>query len=149
MDESRSFALSEGATTALSDAESAVVAAQAHVDRLGVSTIAVQLLRSEAIASSQIEGVSTPGHRALARALVKADGDDQRVPTGPAAAAIANVRAIRSAYERAVGAGPMTVADTKAPDFTLPNQEGEPVVLSALRGETVVVYFYPKADTPG
>lgn len=108
---SRSFALSEGATTALSDAESAVVAAQAHVDRVGVSTIAVQLLRSEAIASSQIEGVITPGHRALARALVKADGDGQRVLTGPAAAAIANVRAIRSAYERAVGAAPMTVAD--------------------------------------
>ncbi|MGI8729813.1 MAG: thioredoxin-dependent thiol peroxidase [Solirubrobacteraceae bacterium] len=38
---------------------------------------------------------------------------------------------------------------TKAPDFTLPNQDGEPVALSALRGETVVVYFYPKADTPG
>jgi len=38
---------------------------------------------------------------------------------------------------------------TQAPDFTLPNQDGEPVVLSALRGETVVVYFYPKADTPG
>lgn len=38
---------------------------------------------------------------------------------------------------------------TKAPDFTLPDQDGEPVVLSALRGETVVVYFYPKADTPG
>ncbi|MGI8729089.1 MAG: thioredoxin-dependent thiol peroxidase [Solirubrobacteraceae bacterium] len=38
---------------------------------------------------------------------------------------------------------------TKAPDFTLPDQDGEPVVLSGLRGETVVVYFYPKADTPG
>jgi hypothetical protein len=38
---------------------------------------------------------------------------------------------------------------TQAPDFTLPNQDGEPVALSALRGETVVVYFYPKADTPG
>ncbi|MEJ7824104.1 MAG: thioredoxin-dependent thiol peroxidase [Solirubrobacteraceae bacterium] len=38
---------------------------------------------------------------------------------------------------------------TQAPDFTLPDQDGEPVVLSALRDETVVVYFYPKADTPG
>jgi thioredoxin-dependent peroxiredoxin len=36
-----------------------------------------------------------------------------------------------------------------APDFTLPDQEGEPVTLSALRGQKVVVYFYPKADTPG
>lgn len=108
----RSFALSERATTALSDAESAVVTAQAHVDRVGVSTIAVQLMRSEAIASSQMEGVITPGHRALARALVKADGDGKPVLTGPATATIANVRAVRSAYERAAGAaGPMTVAD--------------------------------------
>jgi peroxiredoxin Q/BCP len=37
----------------------------------------------------------------------------------------------------------------KAPDFTLPDQDGNPIKLSALRGQTVVVYFYPKADTPG
>jgi thioredoxin-dependent peroxiredoxin len=36
-----------------------------------------------------------------------------------------------------------------APDFTLPNQDGEPVALTSLRGKTVVLYFYPKADTPG
>jgi thioredoxin-dependent peroxiredoxin len=36
-----------------------------------------------------------------------------------------------------------------APDFELPNQDGEPVRLSDLRGHPVVVYFYPKADTPG
>ena len=36
-----------------------------------------------------------------------------------------------------------------APDFELPDQDGEPVVLSGLRGGVVVVYFYPKADTPG
>ena len=36
-----------------------------------------------------------------------------------------------------------------APDFTLPDQDGEPVTLSDLRGRTVVLYFYPKADTPG
>jgi peroxiredoxin Q/BCP len=36
-----------------------------------------------------------------------------------------------------------------APDFTLPDQAGESVTLSALRGQTVVLYFYPKADTPG
>ena len=35
------------------------------------------------------------------------------------------------------------------PDFTLPDQEGNPVSLSSLRGKTVVLYFYPKADTPG
>jgi len=38
---------------------------------------------------------------------------------------------------------------TPAPDFTLPNQDGEEVTLSTLRGQPVVVYFYPKANTPG
>ena len=37
----------------------------------------------------------------------------------------------------------------KAPEFTLPDQDGEPVKLSSLRGQPVVLYFYPKADTPG
>jgi peroxiredoxin Q/BCP len=37
----------------------------------------------------------------------------------------------------------------RAPDFTLPDQAGNPVSLSGLRGRTVVLYFYPKADTPG
>ena len=36
-----------------------------------------------------------------------------------------------------------------APDFELPDQHGETVRLSDLRGRTVVLYFYPKADTPG
>jgi peroxiredoxin Q/BCP len=36
-----------------------------------------------------------------------------------------------------------------APDFTLPNQNGEHITLSSLRGQKVVLYFYPKADTPG
>ena len=36
-----------------------------------------------------------------------------------------------------------------APDFTLPDQDGREVKLSDFRGTPVVVYFYPKADTPG
>ena len=36
-----------------------------------------------------------------------------------------------------------------APDFELPDQDGNPVRLSDLRGKRVVLYFYPKADTPG
>jgi len=36
-----------------------------------------------------------------------------------------------------------------APDFTLQNQDGESVSLSDHRGHWVVLYFYPKADTPG
>ncbi len=37
----------------------------------------------------------------------------------------------------------------KAPAFTLKDQSGSPVKLSAFKGRKVLVYFYPKADTPG
>jgi peroxiredoxin Q/BCP len=43
----------------------------------------------------------------------------------------------------------MIEAGAKAPEFTLPNQDGEPVSLTDFSGRTVVLYFYPKADTPG
>ena len=36
-----------------------------------------------------------------------------------------------------------------APDFELPDQDGNSVRLSGLRGQPVVLYFYPRADTPG
>jgi thioredoxin-dependent peroxiredoxin len=36
-----------------------------------------------------------------------------------------------------------------APDFALPDQDGNAVRLSDLRGGVVVLYFYPRADTPG
>jgi peroxiredoxin Q/BCP len=37
----------------------------------------------------------------------------------------------------------------QAPDFELPDEDGRTVKLSDFRGTPVVVYFYPKADTPG
>jgi peroxiredoxin Q/BCP len=37
----------------------------------------------------------------------------------------------------------------EAPDFELPDQDGSEVKLSSFRGRPAVVYFYPKADTPG
>ena len=37
----------------------------------------------------------------------------------------------------------------QAPDFELPDQDGRMVKLSDYRGQPVVVYFYPKAETPG
>lgn len=43
----------------------------------------------------------------------------------------------------------MIEAGERAPDFELPDQDGNPVRLSDLRGQTTVLYFYPKADTPG
>jgi peroxiredoxin Q/BCP len=43
----------------------------------------------------------------------------------------------------------MTEPGDEAPDFELPDQDGRMVKLSDLRGTPVVVYFYPKASTPG
>ena len=42
----------------------------------------------------------------------------------------------------------VTIAE-KAPDFTLLSDEGEPISLWSFKGQTVVLYFYPKDDTPG
>jgi thioredoxin-dependent peroxiredoxin len=42
----------------------------------------------------------------------------------------------------------MNVYD-KAPDFTLPDQNAESVQLKDFRGKTVILFFFPKADTPG
>ena len=38
---------------------------------------------------------------------------------------------------------------TEAPDFTLTTHDGDPLTLSSLRGRLVVLYFYPRDDTPG
>ncbi len=43
----------------------------------------------------------------------------------------------------------MIEAGTPAPEFTLPDQDGRPVSLSDFAGRRVVLYFYPRANTPG
>lgn len=43
----------------------------------------------------------------------------------------------------------MLEAGDTAPDFTLPDQDGDEVKLSDLKGQTVVLFFYPRANTPG
>lgn len=43
----------------------------------------------------------------------------------------------------------MIEAGAKAPRFTLKDQDGETVALTGLAGQVVVLYFYPRADTPG
>ena len=43
----------------------------------------------------------------------------------------------------------MIESGTAAPDFTLETDQGESVTLSKLRGKNVILYFYPKDDTPG
>jgi len=37
----------------------------------------------------------------------------------------------------------------RAPDFEVPAETGEPVRLSGLQGQNVVLFFFPKANTPG
>ena len=45
---------------------------------------------------------------------------------------------------------PIGITEGKlAPLFTLPDQDGRKVALKQLRGQKVVVYFYPQDDTPG
>jgi thioredoxin-dependent peroxiredoxin len=48
-----------------------------------------------------------------------------------------------------LGSGTGLAAGAKAPDFTLEDQNGRRVSLADLRGRNVIVYFYPKDDTPG
>jgi thioredoxin-dependent peroxiredoxin len=43
----------------------------------------------------------------------------------------------------------MIEAGDAAPEFTLPDQDGNEISLADLKGEMVVLYFYPRADTPG
>ena len=43
----------------------------------------------------------------------------------------------------------MLAPETVAPDFTLPDQDGTEVTLSGQRGHWVVLWWYPKASTPG
>lgn len=43
----------------------------------------------------------------------------------------------------------MLEVGTKAPEFTLPDQDGTPHSLKDYRGKKVVIYFYPKDNTPG
>ena len=45
--------------------------------------------------------------------------------------------------------GKMLELGTMAPDFTLLNQNGEEISLSQYRGQKVILYFYPKDNTPG
>ena len=46
-------------------------------------------------------------------------------------------------------ADPTIQTGKKAPEFSLPDQNGDKVKLADLRGQWVVLYFYPKDDTPG
>ena len=50
---------------------------------------------------------------------------------------------------RLLSRSPTPAEGSNAPDFTLPSQEGSNVSLKDYRGKWVVLYFYPKDQTPG
>jgi cytochrome oxidase Cu insertion factor (SCO1/SenC/PrrC family) len=61
----------------------------------------------------------------------------------------ARIRAFRGTGQKLLDKkAPMNIHD-KAPDFTLQDENGKEVSLKDLRGKTVVLYFFPRADTPG
>jgi Fic family protein len=79
-------------TAALGDAQAAITTAQQHAEHIGLHTVAQRLLRSESMASSQMEGLIVPSHRSLAKAEI----GKQHKET--AQAALANIAAVKWAY---------------------------------------------------
>jgi Fic family protein len=84
---------SSAVTAAFGDAQAEIATAQQHADLIGLNTIAQQLLRSESMASSQMEGIAVPSHRSLAKAEVGKRHKET------AQAALANIAAVKWAYE--------------------------------------------------
>ncbi len=99
----RRWAFSGEVSQAAADAQAAAERAEAHAHHVGVGALAHRLLRSEALASSQIEGVQIPGHRAIARASI---GGAVRAP---ARATLANLEAIEAAVDWARGSDPFSI----------------------------------------
>src|SRR5947209_17596984 len=64
-------------------------------------------------------------------------------------ARMAGVRAVSAKISFSKKGIPMLQAGQKFPPFSLPNQDGQTVKLSDFAGNWLVVYFYPKDDTPG
>jgi Fic family protein len=98
---SQRWRFSSEATAAFGDAQAEISLAQQHADRIGLNTIAQQLLRSESMASSQMEGLVVPSHRSLAKAEIGKRHEET------AQAALANIAAVKWAYSWA--------ADTREP----------------------------------
>ena len=106
--------------------------------------------------TGRARSASSGGWHAAARSSApwkSPDGDD--TPTSASSSRTARFP-ISAAAARTQGSMPpdgtvfaMIEAGEKAPEFTLPDQDGEEVSLSDFAGRTLVLYFYPKADTPG
>jgi peroxiredoxin Q/BCP len=70
-------------------------------------------------------------------------------PTAAAPATTTTAPAVATAAATAPATGGDALVGQAAPDFTATAQDGSSVHIAALAGKTVVVYFYPKDETPG
>ncbi|MDQ3034711.1 MAG: thioredoxin-dependent thiol peroxidase [Myxococcota bacterium] len=61
----------------------------------------------------------------------------------------AKATAAKATKPTTAASGSKLVVGQKAPDFTLPSGDGREISLSDFRGKHVIVYFYPRDDTPG
>jgi peroxiredoxin Q/BCP len=77
---------------------------------------------------------SRPSHKAASKMLKSSDAARPKAAGGKGSA---------------VDKSPALVQGAKAPDFRLPRDGGDSVALSDFSGEKLVLFFYPKADTPG
>jgi Fic family protein len=89
---SQQWRFSSEVTAAFGDAQAEITSAQQHADQIGLNTVAQQLLRSESMASSQMEGLAVPSHRSLAKAEIGKRHKET------AQAALANIAAVKWAY---------------------------------------------------
>jgi len=85
--------------------------------------------------------------RAAPRAK-KSPSKAQKATAKPKAASKVKKVAARPAAPKSAK-GTLVEKGARAPDFTLASDRGGDITLSALRGKKVVLYFYPKDDTPG
>jgi peroxiredoxin Q/BCP len=90
--------------------------------------------RRTATGKARKEAASRPSHKAASKML-----------KSPGAAGAKS----RSSKSSAVEKPPALVAGTMAPAFSLPRDGGNNVALSDFSGKKLVLFFYPKADTPG
>jgi peroxiredoxin Q/BCP len=80
------------------------------------------------------KAVSEPSHKAASKLLKSSDATRPKPAAGKGST---------------VDKSPALVEGAKAPDFRLPRDGGDSVALSDFSGKKLVLFFYPKADTPG
>ena len=82
------------------------------------------------------------------KAAAKAKMPSKKTTAKKAASAVIKKNASISPKEKEAVTGGLKVG-SRAPAFSLPNEKGQVVKLSELKGKKIVVFFYPKDDTPG